>query len=689
MSTAQSGAAALTSLSHPLLFDLIEADAIVPAIDTLLIQAREALGELERVEEPNYERVMSALDLLDAPLQDAYTLCSQLESLLGTPELREAYRAIQPKVSSFYATLPFSSPLFERVKRVAQSTELATLSPAQQRYTTMSYEGFVKAGAELDDATKQRLEQLSVKLSEVTNRFAKNVVDATDAFSHLISDEALLAGLPDSAREAARLSAEAKGQQGWRFTLQGPSLLAALTYLDHRETRELIYKAHNTRASSGERDNAPLMAEILALRAEKAQLLGFKNVADLHLDDRMVKRGDDALDFVERLVTRTHAPFKAEHEALKAFCRDELGWGFELEAWDLAYAAEKMRQHSCDFDQELLRPYFELHGVMRGMFEVVSKLYGVSFKALDELPRWHSDVLVYEMREPDGRRSVFYADLFPREGKQGGAWMCPLLYGDGSEERPLVGLICGNFTPPIDGRSLLSHREVETLFHEFGHLLHHLLTRADIRAQAGTNVAWDFVELPSQIMENWCWEREALNLFARHYESDEVIPDELFERLTRARTFRAATAQMRQLSFATVDLLLHTQYQAAPLERFVDEETRAEEGARALQFACEVMSELSPTSLFEGYAMINGFTHLFASPVGYAAGYYSYKWAEVLDADAFSRFKQEGLFSPEVGEAFRSRLLSRGSSADPKQLFVDFMGREPDLEPLFARNGLA
>lgn len=679
----------LTSLRHPLPFDQIEADAMIPAIDQLLQVAQANLIQIESLEEPSYDRVMRALDRMDSSLEDGYTLCSQLESLLGTSELRAAYEAIQPKVSAFYATIPFSAPLFERVKSVAHSEELQALSPHLRRHAIKSYEGFVRGGAELDQTAKNRLEAISVRLSEVTNRFSKNVVDETGAFLHLITEEALTSGLPNSAREAARLTAEAKGKTGWCFTLHAPSYIAAMTYLDHRPTRELLYRAYNTRASADDKNNAPLMAEILSLRAEKAKLLGFANVADLHLADRMVTQGQDALAFVEQLVERTRPYFKAEHEALCAYCQDHLGWDFEIEAWDLAYAAEKMRQYTCDFDQELLRPYFELNGVMKGMFEVVSKLYGVDFETLNDVPRWHPDVLAFEMREPDGRKSVFYADLFPREGKQGGAWMCPLLYGDGSEDAPLVGLICGNFTPPIEGRALLNHGEVETLFHEFGHLLHHLLTRAELRSQAGTNVAWDFVELPSQIMENWCWEREALNLFARHYETNEVIPEALFERLSRARTFRAATAQMRQLTFATVDLLLHTQFVPASSEVFEQESFRDLEGKRALAYAFEIMNELSPTRLFEEYAMINAFTHLFASPVGYAAGYYSYKWAEVLDADAFSRFKREGLFSREVGESFRRELLSQGSSADPQDLFKAFMGRAPELEPLFVRQGLA
>ena len=677
----------LLSLAHPLAFDAVAAEHVEPALEALTERAREALVALEGGEPPHtFESVSLPLERLGGALEDASTLCGQLESLLGTPALREAYHRAQPKISAFYASLPLSEPLFERVRAVVEGGTDG-LTPPQRRLAVKSLEGFKRSGAGLSGPQKVRLVEVEVALSELTNTFSQRVVDATDAFSLLLEDEALLSGLPEGARAAARASAVGKGLEGWRFTLQGPSYLAAMTYLDHRPTREALYRAYMTRASVGDESNLPVVCAILALRAEKAELLGFGGVADLHLADRMVRTGAEALAFVEGLVERTRAPFEAERQSLEVFARERLSWEGAVEGWDVAYLAEKMRQVECDFDEELLRPYFELHGVLRGMFEVVGRLYGVVVRPLEGLPVWHPDVLTFELVEPDGRRGVFYADLHPREGKQGGAWMCPLLYGDGTPERPHVGLITGNFTPPVDGRSLLTHGEVETLFHEFGHLLHHLLTRAEYRSQAGTNVAWDFVELPSQIMENWCWEREALDLFARHYETGEVIPEPLFERLTRARTFRAATAQMRQLSFGLVDLRLHLDL-APTLARGVSLHERGEEATRLARWARELMGPLSPVPLFDGYAMIAGFGHLFGSPVGYATGYYSYKWAEALDADAFSRFKREGVFSREVGEAFRASVLARGSSADPLELFVDFMGRAPSFEPLFERQGL-
>ncbi|MBM4290165.1 MAG: M3 family metallopeptidase [Deltaproteobacteria bacterium] len=682
------GANPLLSLSHPLPFDLVRAEHVEPALEALTAQARAALEGLERAPAPgSFEGVILPLERLGGALEDAATLCGQLESLLGAPAFREAYHRAQPKMSAFYASIPLSAPLFERVQG-SVGAGLERLAPHHRRLARKTLEGFERSGAALAPAQKARLVEIEVALSELTQSFSRRVVEATDAFSLVLGEERLLAGLPEGARAAARASAAAKGLEGWRFTLQGPSYVAAMTYLDHRPTREALHRAYLTRAAAGDEGNLPVVCALLAFRAEKAALLGFGSVADLHLADRMVRSGAEALSFVEGLAARTRGAFEEERAALERFARERLSWEGRVEGWDVAYLAEKMRQEECDFDEELLRPYFELGGVLRGLFEVAGRLYGVAVRPLTGAPVWHPDVLTFELVEPDGRRGVFYADLHPREGKQGGAWMCPLLYGDGAPERPHVGLIACNFTPPVGGRALLTHGEVETLFHEFGHLLHHLLTRAELRSQAGTNVAWDFVELPSQIMENWCWEREALDLFARHHETGAPIPAPLFERLTRARTFRAATAQMRQLSFALVDLRLHMEL-APTLARAAGPEGRAEEAARLARFACEVVAPLSPAPLFEGYAMIAAFGHLFGSPVGYAAGYYSYKWAEALDADAFSRFRREGVFSRAAGEAFRASVLARGSSADPLELFVEFMGRAPSFEPLFERQGLA
>jgi oligopeptidase A len=409
-------------------------------------------------------------------------------------------------------------------------------------------------------------------------------------------------------------------------------------------------------------------------------LLGFANFADLVLEDRMAHAGKHAQQFLTELKDRTEAQFRAENEELAAFRRRIEGLNAPaLEPWDVGYYAEKQRQALYDFDEEALRPYFPLERVVAGLFETVQRLYGIRVKEQAGAPVWHPDVKTYGIYDQDGTLlGAFYADWYPRETKRGGAWMDAFITGLPAKDgfKPHLGLMCGNLTPPVDERpALLTHREVQTIFHEFGHLLHHCLSRVELRSLAGTSVAWDFVELPSQIMENWCWEREALDLFARHYQTDEPIPEDLFQKMKRARNFRSANAQMRQLGFGFIDLALHMDY--AP----------AEDGD-VMQYARRILQEFSPAPLPPDHAMIAGFTHLFASPVGYGAGYYSYKWAEVLDADAFTRFRERGIFSREVGLEFREKILARGDSEDPAELYRGFMGRDPDLNALLERSGL-
>jgi oligopeptidase A len=398
------------------------------------------------------------------------------------------------------------------------------------------------------------------------------------------------------------------------------------------------------------------------------------------LEDRMAHTGDRALTFLDDLKRKTEARFREENAELAAFRRTLEGpQAPELEPWDVAYYAEKQRAALYDFDEEALRPYFPLERVVAGMFEIVQRLYGIHVKEEPGAPVWHPDVKYYGIYDADGALlASFYADWYPRETKRGGAWMDAFLTGrpKGSGFEPHLGLICGNLTPPVAGKpALLTHREVETIFPEFGHLLHHSLSRVEVRSLAGTNVAWDFVELPSQIMENWCWEREALDLFARHYETGQPIPDDLFQKMKRARTFRSANAQMRQLGFGFTDLALHMKYSA-------------EKDGDVIQYSRAILQEFSPARLPEDHAMVAGFTHLFSSPVGYGAAYYSYKWAEVLDADAFTRFRRNGIFSSEVGREFRENILARGDSQDPAELYRGFMGRDPDPNALLERSGL-
>jgi oligopeptidase A len=658
----------LLEISFRVPFDKIEAAHVEPAIDELLTDAAQRLDATIASERP-----LHALDTMTEKLDYAMNVVRHLESVATTPELRAAFNAVQPKVSAFYSSLPLNEGLWKAIQRYAATDEARALQGTLRRYLTKTVDAFKRHGAELDPAGKARLKEIDVSLAETTTKFSENVLDSTNGFELVIADEAKLAGLPPSAVAAARAAAEAKGRDGWRFTLQGPSYLAVMTYLDDATVREQIWRAYNARATSGDHDNRPLIEKILDLRREKARLLGFRDFADLVLDDRMAHTGAHARDFLDDLRRKTEPRFREENRELEAFA------GKSLDPWDVAYWAEKQRAALYDFDEEALRPYFPLDRVVAGMFEIFGRIFGIRVTQEQGVPVWDPEVRCYAIHDlaTGGDLGSFYADWFPRENKRGGAWMDALLTGNPAEGQPHLGLICGNLTRPVDGKpALLTHREAETIFHEFGHLLHHLLSRVEVRSLAGTSVAWDFVELPSQIMENWCWERESLDFLARHWETGEVIPEDLFQKMRRAKTFRAANTQMRQLGFGFVDLALHREWDAAS-------------GMDAIRFSREVLLAFAAAPLPADYAMIAGFTHLFGSPVGYGAGYYSYKWAEVLDADAFTRFRNEGVFSESVGRDFREKILARGDSEDPAALYRSFMGRDPDPNALLERAGLA
>ena len=659
-------------------FDQIVAAHVEPAIAALLATARGRVRAVADLQGPRtYANTLGELDDATERLEVAMGLVDHLESLLGDPDLRAAYNAAQPRVSAFYAELPLDEGLWRAVQAYATTDEASTLDATRARHLEKTLQEFRRHGAELAPEQKARLLAIDVELSEVTTRFAQNVVDEIDGWQLVIADAARLGGLPPSALAAARASAEEAGVEGWRFTLHAPSIGPVLQHADDAALRAEMYQAYNTRATGGAHDNRPLIDRTLRLRQERATLLGYANLADLLLEPRMAKTGATARDFVNELEVHARPFGEREHAELEAFRRELEGPDAPpIAAADLSYYAEKLRRARFDFDEEALRPYLAAEKVLFGMFALVHRLYGITVRPITDWPTWHPDVRVYAVEDADGTRiGAFYADLFPRAGKRGGAWMRPLittLPGQG----PQVGVMCANVTPPLgDTPALMTHREVETFFHEFGHLLHHLLTRVEVRSLAGTNVAWDFVELPSQIMENWCWARESLDLFAVHHETGEPIPGELFEKLLRTRTYRAAAGTLRQLGFATVDLALHCDYDP-------------ERDGSVLDYARGVLQRFSQVPLPPDYAMIASFTHLFANPVGYAAAYYSYKWAEVLDADAFTRFAKEGLFSREVGLAFRRTILEQGDSRDPAALYEAFMGRGPDQKALRVRAGL-
>jgi oligopeptidase A len=661
----------------PIPFDAVKAGHVEPAVQVLLEEMKKRLTALGDPGVPRtYRDVLLTLDHMTDPLDYAMAVVRHLESVATTPELRAAYNAVQEPVSMFYTSIALDANVWAAVKAVKEGDAAKALEPVHKRFLDKTVSGFRRSGANLNAQGKKKLEELDVALTKATTKFAENVLDATNAFELILTQESQLAGVPESARVAARESAKSKGREGWRLTLQAPSYLAAMTYLDDRAVRQQLWEASNSRATSGQHDNRELLAEILRLRREKAQLLGYQDFADLVLEERMAHTGAQAQQFVEDLRQKTAPFFQTENDSLAEVARRH---GVEeIKAWDVGYLAEKQRLEMFDFDEEELRPFFELDRVVAGMFEIFSRILGIKVIEEPGVSGWDAAVKYYRVEDASSGAFLggFYTDWFPRENKRGGAWMDSLITGHPDENKPHLGLICGNLTPPVgETPSLLTHREVETIFHEFGHLLHHTLSRVPVRTLSGTNVPWDFVELPSQIMENWCMEREALHLFARHYQTGEPIPDELFNKMRRARTFRSANAQMRQLGFSLVDLKLHREYDP-------------ERDGDVLAYARNILQDFTPISLPERYGMIASFTHLFASPVAYGAGYYSYKWAEVLDADAFTRFHQEGIFNAVTGDEFRRHILERGDSEDPAQLYRLFMGRDPDANALLERLGL-
>lgn len=673
---------ALQSVRVPVPFDEVRAADIEPTVLRLLQDAErrlDAIASGASAATPTYANALGALDMATNELDFAVNVASHLESVLGTPELRDAYNAVLPKVSAFYSKMLLSAPLYQALSAYAKTPDAKALRDGHARYLEKTLADFRRNGAELDAKGKARLAEIDVALSELTLKFSQNVVDATASFELLV-DASRLAGLPEGAALAAKASAEEKGKTGYRLTLQAPSYGPVMTFADDRALRETLYRAQTTRASGAPYDNRTILRDVIALRKEKANLLGFSHFADLVTEDRMAKTGKEAKAFVDMLRERLLPSFERENAELTAFARAH-GHEGALMPWDVAYWAEKQRKALFDFDEETLRPYFPLDRVTRGLFEIATCLYGIRIERDARAKVWHDDVTAWSVHDASGRRlGGFYMDLFPRETKRDGAWMGGMVdrLPGTPHELENVAVVVANVTPPRGpGKpALLNHREVETLFHEFGHMMHHVLSDVPIRSLAGTRVVSDFVELPSMIMENWCWEKEALDRFARHFETGLPIPDDVKDRMRRARTYRAANGLMRQLGFSTVDLLLHTTFDPG-------------KDGDVMAFARDVFARFSPTELPAEYAMIASFTHLFGSAYGYAAGYYSYQWSEVLEADAFGQFRTSGILSREVGDRFRDQILARGDTEDPAELYRSFLGRGPSVEALLTRLGCA
>jgi len=672
----------------PIDWPTLTPEHVEPDITLALAEAQVNIDKLANLplDGLSFQSTFLALEKATEDLNRAWGKVNHLDSVCNSEELRKAHNAVLPKVIAFYAQISLNEKLWEVIKAASKTINPETLSPTQARFVQETLDDFIESGADLSAEKKNQFRELEEELAQTTQKFSENVLDATNAWELVIDDEAKLTGLPQTALEEARQSALAKGYgtedaPKWRFTLQMPSVIAVMTYLDDEDIRRQVWEAQSQIGRKEPFDNEGLIKKIITLRDEKAQLLGKENFADLILERRMAGSGSEALSFINDLHSRVYDAFRREEKELEAFKADKADNSAEhLEPWEAGYWAEKQRKALYDFDEEEVRAYFPIQSVIDGLFSLSEKLFHVKIKELDT-PVWHDEVKGYALLDASGEQlGLFYTDWHPRETKRGGAWMDPLSTGaprDKSHQEPHVGGIFGNLSPATGNKpALLTHREVETIFHEFGHLLHHLLGESDVKSLSGTAVSWDFVELPSQIMENWCWERDSLDLFARHYETNEPIPEALFQKMLKARTYRSASATMRQLSFGKMDLELHVDYQkeaGTPIDTFVD---------RILENYRQNYKTPPPNNLPQ-------FTHLFASSTGYAAGYYSYKWAEVLDADAFTRFKNEGVLNPKIGLEFREKILSRGNTEKAAELFRDFMGRDPDLTALLIRCGLA
>jgi len=681
----------MTDTQNPLLatqglpaFNAIAPEHIEPAISALIEDNRRTLERLlEQNQRYTWDNLIAPLEEASDRLSRAWSPVRHMNSVVNTDALRAAYNACLPKLSEYSTEVGQNERLYRAYQQIRDSDEFARLSQAQRKAIEDALRDFRLAGVSLPPAQKQRFKEISRRLSELQSRFEEHVMDATDGWSKLITDEKELAGVPATALASFRQNAERKGLDGWLINLEFPSYYAILTHADNRALREEVYHAYYTRASEvgpngGKWDNLPLMEEILRLRHEKARLLGFANYAELSLATKMAGSTREVMDFLTDLAARAKPRAEQELEELRAYAREEHGVA-ELAVWDLGYYSEKLRQQRYQVSQEDLRPYFPADQVIAGLFEVVQRLFGVTIREVEGVDVWHPDVRFYRVTDANGElRGEFYVDLYARERKRGGAWMdvCRTRRRTTTGIQTPVAYLTCNFTPPVGDRpALLTHGEVETLFHEFGHGLHHMLTKVDVAAVAGiSGVPWDAVELPSQFMENWCWEREALDLFARHYETGETIPEDLYRRMRAAKNFQSAMQTVRQLEFALFDFRLHLEYDPA-------------QGGRIYEILDEVRRQVAVIQPPPYNRFPNSFSHIFAG--GYAAGYYSYKWAEVLSADAFSRFEEEGIFNSATGRSFLHNILEQGGSRDAMELFVAFRGRKPSIEPLLRHTGLA
>jgi len=663
-------------------FSAIELGHYKPAFEQAIEEAQQEVDYIVAQEEtPTFGNTIEALEKSGSTLSQVSSVFFNLNSAETSEEMQVIAQEVSPLLSEHSSNILLNKELFERVKLVYDQVMLVherslQLSPEELTLLTKTYKGFARNGALLDETEKDRVREINKDLSLLTLKFGENLLAENKAFELHIIDEAELSGLPDSAKEAAAITAKGKEKEGWLFTLDYPSFVPFTTYSSNRELREKMYRAFTTRSNKGnEHDNKDNILSITKLKQEKAQILGYNTHSDYVLEERMAKSAATVLEFQDKMYEASYEKAALETAELQAFA-NSIDGPATLQKWDVGYYAEKLKTATLDFDEEKLKPYFKLENVIDGVFTVANKLFGLSFRERKDIDVYHKDVKTFEINDKDGNFvALFYGDFFPREGKQGGAWMTSFKQQhktDGVDYKPHVANVC-NFTKPTDTKpSLLTFNEVTTLFHEFGHGLHGLLANTKYESLSGTNVMWDFVELPSQVLENWCYEKECLDLFAKHYETGESIPQEYIDQIRSVQTFRSGTGTLRQLSFGKLDMDWH----GTPIDAVSDVE--AFESSSMSKF------ELYPSA--EGSCMSTGFAHIFQG--GYSSGYYSYKWAEVLDADAFEFFKEEGIFSQKVAKAFHDNVLSQGGTEDPSILYKCFRGRDANPDALLKRSGL-
>ncbi|UZD24022.1 M3 family metallopeptidase [Algoriphagus halophytocola] len=658
-------------------FDKITPDHFLPAIKAAISEAKQDIANIKSQELPTFENTIEALDASGKRLGIISGIFFNLNSAETNDEIQALAREISPLLTEHSNDILLDQELFQRVAQVFEIKETLKLSPEQTTLLEKTYKSFVRNGAKLDTEKAKELRQLDQSLAKASLQFGENVLAETNKYVHFVSEEKDLDGLPEGIKEAAAQIAEEKGKPGnWAFTLEYPSYIPAMTYAKNRELRKTLFMAFGTRCAKGdELDNQEIIKEILNLRHQRAKLLGYKSHADFVLEERMAKSPAQVMSFLDELLVKAKPKGKEEVAELAAYAQKLDGLD-QLERWDFAYYSELLKKQKYEIDDELLRPFFQLEKAIDGVFLTAEKLYGITFTANPDIPVYHKDVTAYEAKDSNGNfLAVFYADFFPRPGKRNGAWMTSYRgqsLKNGQEVRPHVSIVC-NFTKPTKSKpSLLTFNEVTTLFHEFGHALHGMMAKGSYESLSGTSVYWDFVELPSQIFENWCYEKECLDLFAKHYETGEKIPEDLIEKIKKAANFQQGYQTLRQLSFGLLDMAFHSQdpvqIQDVPA------------------FEREIMEPTDLLPKVPGTVMSTSFGHIFQG--GYAAGYYSYKWAEVLDADAFELFQEKGVFDQETAKSFVKNILSAGGTEHPSILYKRFRGREPKQDALLKRAGL-